>query len=206
MPAHAVVIVGRPKSGKSRLLKLLLRQAETPRVLIVDTLLEHGDVAPARDLTDLYARADLNGGFRASVYPATEEELDWVCEFAASKKDISFAVDETAFWWPSAVHRLPDGILTIARTGRHFGQRLFLATQSPGAITKQVMDLSELWVLPLLGVRDAEYLFARTQGLVDAHELEQQRTPTSAVVARLTLEGRREDYRLDYSGPTLSKL
>lgn len=206
MPAHAVVIVGRPKSGKSRLLKLLLRQVETPSVLIVDTLLEHGDLAPALELSELYQHAESNGAFRASVYPSTDEELAWLCDFAASRRDVSFAVDEYAFWWPSAVHRPPDGLLTMARTGRHFGQRLFLATQSPGALTKQVMDLAELWVLPLLGVRDAEYLFARTQGLVDAHELEQQRTPTSAVVARLTLEGRREDYVLEYAGPTLRRL
>ncbi len=205
--SHSVCIVGRPGSGKSRLLKALLRDAETKRLILIDTLLEHGDVAPSYDLVALYGlKWNEGAAFKASVYPGSLDRFEWVCDFAASMRDTTLALDEYACWYHIAQCRPAEALLTLARVGRHFGQRLFITTQSPAMLSKLIMDQSEIWVLPLLGVSDAAYLGARTRGGIDAPALEAGRDVKGVQAARFSVRGEREDYRLDYASLSLQRV
>lgn len=200
-----MTIVGRSGAGKSRLLKTFLRKTAPSRLIIIDTLWEHTDAAPRAELDELYAMSEAKE-FRASVYPRGMEEFEWVCTLAASKRDMALAVDEYASWYHLAQCRPAEALLTMARTGRHFGQRLYITTQSPAMLSKLIMDQSEVWVLPLLGVSDTVYLGARTRGKIDAPALEASRDVQGVQAARFTVQGERSDYRLDYASLSLTRI
>jgi len=209
-PARVNVLWGRTGAGKSRLLNVLL--ADAAKLILVDTLEEHSALAPPVALADLYDMARSGGPFRASVYPVDPEDLDWIERLAASRPGVTYAVDEYSWWYPSATHQPGPGLLSLVRMGRKLRQRVYLTTQSPAAITKQICDQAALWVLPLDGVRDAEYIRARTRETIDPAELRPLATDRAGPggderVTRTQLacyyRGARSDYVLDTVLPAL---
>ncbi len=191
------VIVGKAGTGKSRLLKALLVNSQ--RLLIIDTMMEHTDLTEDASLEDVYHARDCSR-FRFSVYPLDVEDFEWTCHFAASQPNIDLAIDEYSFWYTAAQHQPCKGILTMVRVGRKLHQRLFVITQSPGAITKQICGQAAIWVFYMDEINDRHYIQARCGGSIDPLDLvpiEQDREGRiiQAPVARY-YEGKRTDWIL----------
>lgn len=159
------VIFGQTGSGKSRLLRRMLRDSR--RLILVDTMLEHEDMAPSCSLEDLRPTVRRGGEFRRSVWPEDEEDFAWTAELAASLPSIDFAVDEYSFWYPAAQCQPCKGLLALVRCGRKLHQSVYLTTQSPGSITKQLTGQGAVWVFPMHEGRDRHYVLERTAGAID---------------------------------------
>lgn len=89
----------------------------------------------------------------------------------ASQPNIDLAIDEYSFWYPVAQRQPCIGILTIVRVGRKLKQRLFVTTQSPGAITKQICGQAALWIFYMDESNDRKYVYDRCGGTIDPLEL-----------------------------------
>jgi hypothetical protein len=199
------VILGKTGTGKSRLLAYLL--TGTRSLILVDTMLEHGALAVPVDAHELYRRVLAGGPYRLALCPADVDTVDWCSRLAASQPGVTYVIDEYSYWYPSATCSPGPGLLALARCGRKLGQRLFLTTQSPGAITKQLVGQSDLWVLPMDEVNDRRYVVDRTSGAIDPGSLRILETDAQGrnlriQVARLS-RGRRFDYILETPGPML---
>lgn len=191
------VIVGKAGTGKSRLLKALL--TDSRRLIIIDTCMEHADLAEEVALDDVYRRRG-ESNFRFSVYPDDPEDFEWVCQFVGSRPAVDLAIDEYSFWYPAAQHQPCPGILTIVRVGRKLHQRLFVTTQSPGAITKQICGQAAMWVLYMDESNDRRYVEGRCGGVIDPLELapieqDAEGRVIQAHIARY-YEGKRTDWTL----------
>jgi hypothetical protein len=168
--------------------------------------MEHEAIAPPCALADVYEMARSGQPFRASVWPEDVEDLHWLETFAASRPNIAFALDEYSIWYPTANHLPSNGLLALVRCGRKLKQDVYLTTQSPGAITKQIVGQSSVWVLQLQEPNDIKYVLERTGGLVDPSTLYPLEMDGERIVkTRLALysEGKRTDYVLDTPTATI---
>lgn len=192
------VLIGRAGTGKSRLMRILV--APCPRLIIVDTMMEHGGVARDVDIEELYRVTSSPGNFQVAHYPQDREDFDWICQLAASKPNTSLAIDEYSMWYPAAQMAPNPGVLAIVRCGRKLRQNLFVITQSPGAITKQITGQSAVWVFHMDEGNDCKYILNRTSGTIDPSELgpieEHGEFTVRTHIARY-FQGRREDFELN---------
>lgn len=187
------VLIGRAGSGKSRLMRVLV--ASCPRLIIVDTMMEHGGIAQDVDIESLYRITSAPGNFHLAHYPQDKEDFDWMCKQAASLPNTSLAIDEYSMWYPAAQMAPNPGILAIVRCGRKLKQSLFVITQSPGAITKQITGQSAVWVFYMDETNDVKYILDRTGGTINPIELSDA-SEGYAHIARY-FEGNREDFKLN---------
>lgn len=169
--------------------------ASSPRLIIVDTMMEHGAIARDVDIDTLWEVSSGPGDFQLAHYPQDKEDFDWVCQQAASLPNTALAIDEYSMWYPVATMQPNPGILAIVRCGRKLKQGLFVITQSPGAITKQICGQSAIWVFHMDESNDVDYTLKRTGGTIDPRDL-MQTEAGKAHIARY-FEGRREDFELD---------
>jgi len=194
------VLVGRAGSGKSRLMRVLV--APCPRLVIVDTMMEHDNIAQDVDIEELFRVTSGPGEFKLAHYPQDREDFDWVCEQVASLPNTSLAIDEYSFWYPTAQMQPNKGVLAIVRCGRKLKQNLFVITQSPGAITKQVTGQSALWVFRMEETNDIKYVLDRTSGSINPCDLGPLEESNGLVIrthiARY-YEGKREDFDFNLS-------
>lgn len=160
-PSRINVIVGETGTGKSRLLRGLTARAD--RLIVLDTMSEHADIAAPVTAKTLYHAAQGREPYRLSIYPS-DAELEWACDLAASKVGTCLAVDEYSFWWTQPQTVPPEGMLAIVRCGRKVNQSLALVSQSPRVIYGHVMSQAALWVFPMDLWRDCEYILDRTRG------------------------------------------
>jgi hypothetical protein len=107
-----------------------------------------------------------------SVCVSDLEDVQWCEKFAASQPNITFVVDEYSMWYPTATHNPGPGLFAMIRCGRKAKQRVILATQSPGAISKQLTGQAELWIFAMSEPRERMYVLDRTGGMVDPFDLE----------------------------------
>lgn len=201
---HVEAILGKAGSGKSRLLTALC--INDARLVVVDTMLEHGELAPQEHADDLYE--DIHGGrpYRGSIWCQSVDDVEWVANLCASQRHVTLAIDEYSYWYPTPTHLPGAGVLAIVRCGRKLAQRLVVCTQSPGAISKQMLSQARMWILPLNEPRERQYVLDRTGGAVDPGELTPYEADGQRVIAAHVAsyaDGVRADWRLEMVGPTL---
>lgn len=163
-----VISVGRKGSGKSQLLWDLFT-SRAPRVLSLDNLGETKERDPdvaevfgwSQLMRALRAVAQLDGNGRprfprwhiaASVEPDDLRELfTMLCPPIGTPKEKSLAVafggmavecNEAYDLAPNG--RTPDEVLAAWRRGRHYGLDLYMATQRPASVAREVTALADL--------------------------------------------------------------
>jgi hypothetical protein len=144
--------------GKSNLLKLLT--ADDQRLLLVDTLAEHYDVAEALPFGEGLDRiADAgDGDFRVAIPPMTELDYFMLERVAASRDNITLAVDELDRWYRGSRVPLSDDLYFIVNYGRHFNQRLVISVRRPVACSTDIRAASDVWVFPQTHKADRKYV------------------------------------------------
>lgn len=167
---RANTILGQTGTGKSRLLQCLLSLSTPQRLIIADTMAEHERLAEHVSLRALHEMRN-DATFAASVIPTSEDELDWICDLAASVVNSTLVIDEYAAWWSVAQRQPSRGLLLIARAGRKLRQGLFVTTQSPNTINKGVVSQTAVWAFPMTEPRDRQYVVDVTRGGLDPADL-----------------------------------
>lgn len=189
------VLIGKTGSGKSRLLNVLV--APVPRLVIVDTMMEHGGLAQDVDIETLNHIVSSGGDFKVAHYPMDNEDFDWICQKVAATPNTSLAIDEYSMWYPVAQMAPNKGVLAIVRCGRKLKQQLFVITQSPGAITKQITGQAAIWAFQMDESNDCDYILKRTNGKVDPSTLTE--APEGCGHVAKYFEGVREDFILNFA-------
>lgn len=157
-------ILGKRGSGKSCLLRKVCLAAE--RLIVVDTLGEHcaaGYVEHVPDLASLIDRLDAPR-YRLGFCPSPNgyEEVEYVERLAASRFQVTLAVDEIDRWYPSPMSPLGNGLASICNYGRHYGQGLVVTVRRPAAISRHLTAQGVLWVFPMRDDRDRVYVVRNT--------------------------------------------
>lgn len=153
---HVHALLGIAGSGKSRLLKALCKTAT--RLTVVDTLGEHTDLAPFRDLDEFRAVVLTGREFRASVRPFVREQLDYVVGACAVRRGMTLAIDELDAWFTDASSRLSLELLAMVRYGRHLDNMLVVSARRPAAIAREVTSQAVLWIFGMQEPRDRAYV------------------------------------------------
>ncbi len=150
-------ILGHRGSGKSRLARAIVAPAR--RLIVVDTLGEHGclgtTVAP-----DALARALAAGpdAYRYCVRPDNLDTVDWLERVAASRPGCCLFVDEIDYWYQDARAVAGEGLLSLARYGRHYDQALVAVARRPADLSRSVTSQATLWCFPMREPRDRAYV------------------------------------------------
>lgn len=160
----AHTILGKKGSGKSCLLRKVCLAAE--RLILIDTLGEHcacGYVEHIPTIEELIARLDAPT-FRVGFCPSPNgyAEVEYIERLAASRLQITLAIDEIDRWYPSPMSPLGDGLAAICNYGRHWGQGLVVTVRRPAAISRHLTAQGVLWVFPMRDDRDRIYVFRNT--------------------------------------------
>lgn len=168
--AHS--ILGKKGSGKSCLLRKVCLAAE--RLIVIDTLGEHcaaGYVEHIPTIAELIRRLE-SPTFRVGYCPSPNgyDEVEYIERLAASRLQITLAVDEIDMWYPSPMTPLGDGLAAICNYGRHWGQGLVVTVRRPAAISRHLTAQGVLWAFPMRDDRDRGYIL-RNIG-VDAGAIE----------------------------------
>lgn len=168
LPENAVPgvhsILGKRGSGKSCLLRKVCLAAE--RLLIVDTLGEHcaaGYVEHVKTLPELITRLEAPQ-YRIGYCPSPNgyDEVEYIERLAASRFQVTLAIDEIDRWYPSPLTPLGDGLASICNYGRHYGQGLVTTVRRPAAISRHLTAQGVLWVFPMRDDRDRGYVLRNT--------------------------------------------
>ncbi len=165
-------ILGKRGSGKSCLLRKVCLTAE--RLIVVDTLGEHSAAGYVEHVPDLRSLIDCLDAprFRLGYCPSPNgyEEVEYVERLAASRFQVTLAIDEIDRWYPSPNTPLGDGLASICNYGRHYGQGLVTTVRRPAAISRHLTAQGVLWVFPMRDDRDRGYVLRNTG--VDAAAIE----------------------------------
>lgn len=153
---HVHALLGIAGSGKSRLLKALCKTAK--RLVVVDTLGEHADIARPVDLDEFRAVVQAGREFRVSVRPFVQKQLDYVVGACAVRQGITLAVDELDAWYVDASARLGLEMLAMVRYGRHVDNVLIVSARRPAAIAREVTSQAVLWIFGMQEPRDRLYV------------------------------------------------
>jgi hypothetical protein len=172
--------------------------APCPRLVTIDTMMEHGGTSRDVDIEELYHITSGTGDFQIAHYPQDKGDFDYVCNQVASLRHTALAIDEYAIWYPHANMQPNEHILAIVRCGRKLDQQLFVITQSPNAINKAITGQAAIWVFFMEGANDAKWIRERTKGLIDSTTLQPPIEGQSGHVAKY-FAGKREDFILDFA-------
>ncbi len=96
--------------------------------------------------------------------PSAEVEVEWICQWCASLRGITLFIDEIDYWYPSSLHIPCQGILDIARYGRHYEQTFVAVARRPGAVHPSYRAQGTLWVFPMRERGDCAYVRDVTGG------------------------------------------
>jgi len=154
-----VAILGKSGYGKSTALKPLLRS--TPRLILCDTMLEHGDDVEASCGEDATALEDYLAEhpyrFSAAFSPVNRERFNALCSVVWAVGNCVFVVDELSYFADAAV--CPDALRRLLQQGRHRGIHLVATAQRPARIPRDFTAACD--AILSFGVtedRDLEYL------------------------------------------------
>lgn len=102
--------------------------------------------------------------YRIGVVPEEELAVAWICQWCASLRGTTLFIDEIDYWYPSSLHIPCQGILDIARYGRHYDQTLVAVARRPSAVHPSYRAQGTLWVFPMRERGDCAYVRDVTGG------------------------------------------
>lgn len=143
-------ILGFRGAGKSTLARTLC--ARDTRLVVCDTTAEYTRVlkwVPEAEADQL--RADVVSGMplRAGFVPATIEEVHWLERLVASQCNITLLCDEIDVWYQGSTGALGEGLSWIAKTGRHYNQRVVAIARLASRMPIELRSEGCLWVFPV---------------------------------------------------------
>jgi hypothetical protein len=169
--AGVETILGFRGAGKSRLARALT--ANDQRLVVVDSVAEYAQTGllPEVDPDQLRTLMTSDNPYRCAIVPDDIEEVHWIENAIAARRDVTLVIDEIDVWYPSSVHPVGEGIFHIARYGRHYNQRLITVAREHRALHPCYRSQGILWVFPLRERGDVRYVEEVTGGRVDARSL-----------------------------------
>lgn len=152
------------RTGKTTLLRRLCSPAPR-RLVVVDTLGEFAQRGFSHGVSvDEFRQILLtHDAYNVAVYPNGFDQLEYVCDAAAARRDITLAIDEMDVWCPSSVHTPPQSVLNMSLTGGHYNQTLMVITHRPAAIHHSIWSQGVIWVFPGYDARDCETIVRNTR-------------------------------------------
>lgn len=152
---HAVF--GYRGSGKSRLARAIVAPAR--KLLIVDTLGEHrGLGTPVTPEELARALSSEPEAYRYVIRPDNYETVDWLERVAAAREGCCLFIDEIDFWYQDSRAVPGEGLLSLTRYGRHYGQSVVAVARRPAAMSRSVTSQGTLWCFPMREPRDCKYV------------------------------------------------
>jgi len=126
------------------------------RSVIVDTggELTMRGCAPGVSLDDFANILLTRETYRVAVQPSHVEEMEWVADACAARRDVVLYIDELDVWYPSYASLPCEGLRNMALTGRHYDQTVILVTHRPQNIHPILLSQSVLHVFPMTDARD----------------------------------------------------
>ena len=170
--AEISVIIGKRGSGKSTLLKELLRKKPATRVLVVDTLGEHGKGRTViRTPLDLLAEIE-KGCFNIALQlDDPEKAYHYACKAAWAYRDMVLVCEEVS-WYIKAGHA-PKPFQTLVRFGRHRGVEMFCISRRPQELWRELTaNCDNIYSFFTIEPRDIKYL-ADFMGEMNAEKLKE---------------------------------
>jgi len=126
-----IIVTGTPGMGKSRWTRQFLRTLTKPRVLIMDTMIEHDGIL-FDDMGELIEHIERYPTFRVRTQSVPDFEL--LCKIAYAAGLCWFAIEETQRILPSSRMELPPAFLDIIYRGRHRRVNLLMVSQRPSTV------------------------------------------------------------------------
>jgi len=148
--AGVETILGFRGAGKSTLARLLCKS--DPRLIVCDTTAEYSHELHWVPETqpDVLRDTVLSGKpFRAAFVPNSLEEVQWLEKLAASQHDITLLMDEIDVWYEHSTANLGEGLSWMAKTGRHYNQRVVAISRIASMMPVQLRAEGVMWVFPL---------------------------------------------------------
>lgn len=150
-------ILGHRGSGKSRLARAII--APSRNLLIVDTLGEHGNLAPRVTVEQLASALAANPeAYRYGVLPPNLETVDWLERVAAARPGCCLFIDEIDYWYTDSRAVVGDGLAALVRYGRHYEQSVVAVARRPADLSRTVTSQATLWCFPMREPRDRAYV------------------------------------------------
>jgi hypothetical protein len=146
--------------------------ARDQRLVVIDSIAENVQkgLLPEVDPEELRYIMRAEEAYRVAIVPETLEEVEWIADAVAARRNISLVVDEIDYWYPSSKHPVGRGFLNIARYGRHYNQQLVAVAREHSALHPSYRSQGILWVFPVRERGDVAYVQAVTGGF-QAHTL-----------------------------------
>ena len=152
------VILGQRGSGKSTLLKELLRKKASKRIIVIDTLGEHGEARKVIRTPQELVKALMAKEFNIAVQ--FDDELDgfmWACRAAYAAQDCVLVVEEVDFYIKAGSAPTPFSLLV--RYGRHKGvEMICIARRPPDLWRNLTANADNIYSLRTIEPRDIRYL------------------------------------------------
>ncbi len=150
-------ILGLRGYGKSRLFRALC--ADHTRLIIADTLGEHGELGTVVDESGL--QSGLSGApvsYRFVLRPLDYAVMEWLERVAASREGCCLAVDEIDMWYSDSRSPIGYGLRALVMYGRHYDQTLIAVARRPFNMSRDVTSQADLWCFPMREPRDRQYV------------------------------------------------
>lgn len=150
-------VLGHRGYGKSRLARAIVAPAR--KLIVVDTLGEHSTLATPADITTIASALASNPeAYRYSVRVSDYSEVEWLERVAASREGCCLFIDEIDMWYTDARAPIGDGLNSLVRYGRHYGQSVVAVVRRPADLSRTVTSQATLWCFPMREPRDRAYV------------------------------------------------
>lgn len=155
--AEITVILGKRGSGKSTLARDLLRAAPE-RVIIVDTLGEHGKGRTiVRSVAELFAAIKRRAFNVAVQFENAEEGFTWACRVAYAAGGLTLFIDEIDFYIKA--NYAPEPFSMLVRYGRHKSvEMICIARRPPDLWRNLTANADGIYCFRTIEPRDLKYL------------------------------------------------
>lgn len=156
--APITCILGKRGSGKSTLLKELVKKGGYKRVIVVDTLGEHGEGRRiVRTPTGLIGAVKTKAFNVAVQFVKATEGFRWACDVAYAVGDLALVVEEADFY--ITAWRAPECFEKLVRYGRHRGVEMICVSRRPPDLWRNLTANADyLCVFRTTEPRDIRYL------------------------------------------------